>query len=150
MNKTTEATSALGQLVKWYLGPVGLAFGVGVVVAMALALLGSPEAAVIVLALALALVMPWKLIRQRNVYLHEVAALRAHQDADRARIEAVSAEAVARSKGALTNKSVRPILQEFRKMDRERINGLHERIIAVEKELAEGEDVDPEASEFAN
>lgn len=146
MNMTTEEPSAPAQLVQWYLGPVGLAFGLGIVVAIMLALVGSPGASVVVLALAVAIVVPWKLIRQRNEYLQQVASLRAQQATDRAQIEAVAADAVARSNGALTNKSVRPILQEFRRMDRERINGLQERIIAVEEELAAEQDDDAETS----
>ena len=133
-------SGGLGRLVQWYSGPVGLAFGGGLGIAVLLAVVDMVAASIVVAVVVLAVVVPWKLTRQRREYVDQIAALRAENSAMREQLDQLARDVGARLEAALTKKTVRPILQEFRKMDRERINGLQAQIVQIQEELAPPDD----------
>lgn len=142
MDSRTGATGGLGQLLRWYSGPVGLLFGAGLLLAAVLALVDLVAASIVVALAVIGIVVPWKLMRQRNEYVAQIAALNAERQVMSTQLDEVVNGVNTRLDGALTKRTIRPIMQEFRKMDRDRINGLHAEIVQMQEQLAPPEDDD--------
>ena len=127
-----RAKSGLEQILRWYIGPVGLLFGLGLLATVVVALLDYPGIAVALLAATLGVVLPWKLIRQRNelrLHASETAAttsaiaqqldstvtrsglaatVKGFRQADRQTMQKL------RGKGRLTEDSIKETLREVR------------------------------------
>ncbi|MDW3177655.1 MAG: hypothetical protein R8J94_09730 [Acidimicrobiia bacterium] len=128
------------ELFKWYMNVVGALFLVALVASVGLALAGFNSAAIVVAVAVIAVVVPWKFVRQRSEFRQQISALQKEHSAVQAQLDRTAGELDGRLAGVLTKNTVRPILQEFRKFDRDRYNALHGRIAVIEDELAPDED----------
>jgi hypothetical protein len=112
-----RAMPGLRQLVHWYLGPVGLLFGLGLIAAFVAAMLGFSSVASALLIIDLAIVVPWKFLRQRDELRQNANDTAAAHDAINIRVSET-----------LTRPTIDAILKAFRRADRETLKKLRLRV----------------------
>lgn len=124
----TRMLSGIRQLVRWYLGPIGLLFGLALVGAIVALSLGSPTTAVAVLIAGIATVIPWKFVRQRNEFRTIADVSRAEHDRHAQDLARVREDLALTA----TFDDVEATLRGFRRAHRKTIKNLRERVAGVQ------------------